>query len=99
MEADVTSWVLRPAIWLLAGILVALGELALGTMILLPLGGTAIMVAAFLALQVYGLLPEGLVLDSWRGVAILYGVLALPTVLLIRHLFQNRRKPPDINRY
>ena len=99
MEFELTSWVLRPAIWLLAGILLALGELVVGTVILLPLGGTAILVAAYLALQLYGLLPESLWLDSWKGVAILYCVLGIPTVFLIRRLFQNRRNRPDINKY
>ena len=99
METEVTYWVLRPAIWLFAGIVLALGELVSGTMVLLPLGVTAILVAGCLALQTFSFLPEALWLESWKSVAVLYCVLAVPTVILIRRLFQNRSDRPDINQY
>ncbi len=99
MEAEVTNWALRPALWLLAGIVLTLGELAIGTMVLLPLGVTAILIAGYLALQTFSMLPETLWLESWKSVAVLYCVLAVPTVILIRRLFQNRRDRPDINQY
>ena len=99
MESEITNWALRPAIWLLAGFVLALAELMSGSMILLPLGATAILVAGCLALQVFGILPESLWLESWKIVAVLYCVLAVPTVILIRRLFQNRSDRPDINQY
>ncbi len=99
MEAAVFEWALRPELWLLVGIVAALCELATGTMILLPLGCTAILVSGYLALQVYEMLPVPLWLHSWKGVALLYCVLAVPTLLLLRKLFQNRTKRQDINKY
>ena len=99
MESEITGWALRPAIWFLAGVVLALGELAAGSMVLLPLGITAILVAAWLALQVYEVIPAAIWLDSWQAVAVLYCVFAVPTVILIRRLFQNRGNRPDINQY
>ncbi len=99
MDGGITDWALRPAVWVLTGIVLALGELASGSMVLLPLGITAILVAAWLALQSYEILPTAVWLDSWQGVAVLYCVLAVPTVILIRRLFQNRSNRPDINQY
>ena len=94
MDGGITDWALRPAVWVLTGIVLALGELASGSMVLLPLGITAILVAAWLALQSYEILPTAVWLDSWQGVAVLYCVLAVPTVILIRRLFQNRSNRP-----
>ena len=99
METEITDWVLRPAIWLLAGIMLALGELASGSMVMLPLGISAVLVAGWLALQTYEFLPQDLWLATWQGVAILYCVLAVPSVILIRRLFQNRGRRTDINQY
>ena len=99
MENEFTGWALRPAIWLLAGIVLSLGELAVGSMVLLPLGITAILVAGWLALQVFEVLPATIWLESWQAVAVLYCVFAVPTVILIRRLFQSRGNRPDINQY
>lgn len=91
---------LRPGLWVMAGLGLMLGELVLGGGILLSLGVAGLLTAGWLALQAFGYLPEALILvESWRSAAVLYCLLALPSVFLIRRFPSWRTRQRDINDY
>ena len=99
IETEFIYWLLRPATWVLAGLLLSAMELAIGTMIALPLGIAALAIGGYLFLQQSGILPEAIWMESWKQVAIAYSAVAVPAVILLRRAFLRKGDQPDINKY
>ena len=93
------AWILLPMAWLLLGIVLCLAEMFDGSLFLLPLGIAALLVAAWLALQKWALLPAEVELTDWKQALLAYAGLAAARVLLLRRLFRSKSDAKDVNDY
>lgn len=99
--ATLHFWLFLPEAWLIAGILLVVLELFEGSMIALPIGVAALIVAGIVKAQAMLWFGDIVLLETWRDVLLCFALLAVASVGLIRLVFQRRRnkQPDDINDY
>lgn len=91
---------LSPLTWVAVGLLILLVDIFLLAMVLVPFSIGAGIVAALAFSDQFGLLRDFTFFDSWRDVALAYGLLVLAGYLLLhRSIRRWSRGSHDINEY
>ena len=96
-----TYWLLWPEVWLILGIVLIAADFTIGAdLFLLPIGIAAFVIAALIYAQENLWFGDLVLLGTWRQVIIWFSVLSVASIVLIKFVFQRRRKDePDINEY
>jgi membrane protein implicated in regulation of membrane protease activity len=97
MFETINYWLLLPEMWLIAGIVLIVAELLLGTAyFLLALGVASLIFSGLAFLQEKELVNF---LTDWMDIAVVYGLLTLVSIFLLRFFVQDKTKSEDINKY
>ena len=96
MEESVNYWLLLPEVWLIAGILLVIVEIVVGTAyFLLALGIACLILSGIVFSQevfVFNFLTD------WMDVSISYGVLSILSIFVMKAVVK-KGKADDINEY
>jgi membrane protein implicated in regulation of membrane protease activity len=93
----VNYWLLLPEVWLIAGLVLIVAELLLGSgYFLLALGVAALIFSGLVRLQEKGLIS---LLADWMDIAVVYGLLTLVSIFILKFFVQDKTKNEDINKY
>ena len=97
MFETINYWLLLPEVWLIAGIILIVVELLLGTAhFLLALGVAALIFSGLVFFQEKELINF---LTDWMDIAVVYGLLTLVSIFLLKFFIQDEGKSEDINKY
>ena len=97
MFETVNYWLLLPEVWLIAGIVLIVAELLLGSgYFLLALCVAALIFSGLVRLQEKGLIS---LLADWMDIAVVYGLLTLVSIFILKFFVQDKTKNEDINKY
>ena len=97
MFETINYWLLLPEVWLIAGIILIVVELLLGTAyFLLALGVAALIFSGLVFLQEKELINF---VTDWMDIAVVYGLLTLVSIFILKFFVQDKAKGEDINKY
>jgi membrane-bound ClpP family serine protease len=97
MIGTINYWLLLPEVWLIAGIVLIVAELLLGSAyFLLALGCAALIFSGLIFLQEKEFISF---FADWMDIAVMYGLLTLVSIILLKVFVQDKAKIKDINKY
>jgi len=89
------DWLTNAQLWVIFGIVLVIVEVLAGGMFALPIGVSAMSMAALIYADGLG---ESRVLTSWEGILIIFAALTVVSTGILRILFQ-KKDEGDINKY
>ena len=96
---SIDYWLFEPHFWLIVGLLLIIADIFLASFFLLPIGVSAIIMAALIYFEHQHFIDVGL-FSSWRGVLVSFAALSVLSIFIIQSFVRIRRKDhKDINQY
>ena len=92
------EWLTSSQIWVIVGISLIIIEMLAGGMFALPVGVSALGMAALIYADELGWLRDARVLTDWEDVLMVFALLTVVSTGVLRFLFQ-RKDEDDINKY
>ena len=94
-------WMFLPEVWVIVGILLIVTDFTVGAdLFLLPVGASALVIAALIQGQESLWFGDTVLFETWRQVIIWFAVLSVVSIAFIKFGFQRRRNnESDINKY
>ena len=96
---SIDYWLFEPHFWLLVGILLIISDIFLASFFLLPIGVSAVLMAALIYFEHQHIIDAAL-FSSWRGILVSFAMLSVLSIFIIQSFVRIRRKnQKDINQY
>ncbi len=98
---DLNYWVFVAEVWLVIGLILIISDIFLGfNFFVLPVGVAALIMSVLVYSDNNAVFDTFYLFDTWRVVILSFAALSVASVLLLKFLFQRKKKDePDINIY
>ena len=96
---SINYWLFEPNFWVIIGIFLIVVDIFLASFFLLPIGVSALIMAALIFFDTSQFLELEL-FTTWRDILLCFAVLSVISIFLIQFAIKfRRRKEQDINQY